>query len=200
MRYATRSSRGRQLARPSAVALSAIAALALSACGAADANSTTGEGSPARDGQIRHTPPAASDMASTASFLNQHTTCLNLTPGPEYDASGKSPAWGETESRDPSWGISERAVCEDKFADTVALLTVPDMRSFQAAVKQDGNADFLVGQDFAVVPVNGRTVRELAGSGLRFLTCDTDFSVPSGYSTDRASVDGCVLSNYVPAA
>ncbi|MGW0866960.1 hypothetical protein [Streptomyces sp. NPDC002611] len=139
-------------------------------------------------------------MASIASFVDQHTTCLDLAPGREYDAAGRSAAWGREEALDPSWGIAERAVCEDRFADAVALLKVHDMKTFQAAVKEDGHADFLVGRDFAVVPVNGRTVHDLAGAGLKFLTCDPDFSAPSGYSTARAFVDGCVLSNYVPAA
>ncbi|MDX3066252.1 hypothetical protein PV518_29420 [Streptomyces sp. ND04-05B] len=139
-------------------------------------------------------------MASIASFVNQHAACMDLAPGREYDASGRSAAWGAKEAQDPSWGIAERAVCEDRFADAVALLKVPDMKTFQAAVKEDGHADFLVGRDFAVVPVNGRTVHDLAGAGLKFLTCDPDFRVSGGYSTDRALVDGCVLSNYVPAA
>jgi hypothetical protein len=139
-------------------------------------------------------------MASIASFVNQHAACRDLAPGREYDASGRSDAWGAEEEHDPSWGIAERAVCEDRFADAVALLKVPDMKTFQAAVKEGGHADFLVGRDFAVVPVNGRTVRDLAGAGLKFLTCDPGFRVPGGYSLDRAFVDGCVLSNYVPAA
>ncbi|MEV7887507.1 hypothetical protein ACWD3I_25985 [Streptomyces sp. NPDC002817] len=200
MRQASRSYRRRQLGRPAAIILYTVAALALAGCGTADANSADGANSPSRTHETRQALPAASGMASIVSFVNQHTACLDLVPGREYDASGRSPAWGGEEAQDPSWGIAERAVCEDRFADAVALLTVPDMKTFQAAVKENGHTAFLVGQDFAVAPVNGRTARDLAGAGLKFLTCVPDFSVPSGYNTDRALVDGCVLSNYVPAA
>jgi hypothetical protein len=31
------------------------------------------------------------------------------------------------------------------------------------------------------------------------LTCDPDFSPPSGYRTEKALVDGCVLSDYFPS-
>lgn len=200
MRQASRSPRRWRTGSPATIVLHAIAALTLAGCGPADANSAADASSPGRTGEIRQELPAASGMASIASFVDQHTACLRLVPGREYDAAGRSAAWGGEEAQDPSWGIAERAVCEDWFADAVALLEVRDMKTFQAAVKEDGHADFLVGRDFAVVPVNGRTVHDLAGAGLKFLTCDPDFSVPSGYSTDRAFVDGCVLSNYVPAA
>lgn len=200
MRQAAHSSRSRRLGRPAAIVLNVIAALALAGCGTAGTDSAPGTSSPDRTGEGRQALPSAPGMASIASFINRHTACLDLAPGQEYDASGRNPAWGRAEERDPSWGIAERAVCEDRFADAVALLAVPDMKTFQAAVKEDGHAEFLVGQDFAVVPVNGRTIHDLTGSGLKFLSCDPDFSVPSGYSTGPALVDGCVLSNYVPAA
>lgn len=68
----------------------------------------------------------------------------------------------------------------------------------QAAVKQGGHTDFLVGQDFAVVPVNGRTVRELAGCG-RWLVTSTPIQ-RAELRTEPTLVGGCVLSNHVPAA
>ncbi|MFG2130829.1 hypothetical protein ACGFNV_23845 [Streptomyces sp. NPDC048751] len=146
--------------------------------------------------------PEAKDMASIAYYLNKYASCLDLTPGAEYDDSedaDKNPAWGDTEAEDPSWGITERAVCTDKYSDAIALLTVPDMKKLQTAAKKDGHASFLVGKDFAVVPVDDRTIEELKASGLKYLTCDPDAEIPSGFEKQAAEVDGCVLSDYFPS-
>ncbi|MFD5450431.1 hypothetical protein [Streptomyces sp. NPDC127100] len=143
--------------------------------------------------------PQAADMASIEYYLNKYTECLDLTAGEDYSRSGGGTAWGEEEAADASWGITQRAVCQDGDNRPIALLSVPDMTKFQTAALKDGHAVFYVGQDFAVVPVGDDTIRELEPSDLAFLTCDPDFSVPSGYRTWPGAVEGCVLTDYVPS-
>lgn len=143
--------------------------------------------------------PKAADMASIADHLNKYTSCLDLATGDDYDANhdGDKTAWGADEAADPSWAIKERAVCTDGSGRPIALLTVSDMAKFQTAAKANSD-EFLVGQDFAVVPVGDEAVRALQKSDLKFLTCDADFSAPSGFEKEPGLVDGCVLTNYVP--
>ncbi|ANZ14244.1 hypothetical protein SNOUR_04620 [Streptomyces noursei ATCC 11455] len=71
------------------------------------------------------------------------------------------------------------------------------MRKFQTAVKK-ANAPFAIGKNYAVVPVGDDQIEALSPSGLAFLTCAPDFSPPSGHRTEKALVDGCVLSDYFP--
>lgn len=141
--------------------------------------------------------PRASDTESVASYLNRYTPCQGVVTGDEYDSGHDGDAWGTDESEDPAWGIEERAVCTDGSDRPIALLTVSDMKEFQTAAKASGD-EFLVGEDFAVVPVGDEAVRGLQQSDLRFLTCDADLAVPSGFEKEPALVDGCVLTNYVP--
>ncbi|MET7605105.1 hypothetical protein ABZS96_21755 [Streptomyces avermitilis] len=184
-----------------AVALAALTAL--TGCGGHDSDGDGKSGGSTDQGTSQQAGlPKASDMASIAYYLNKYASCLDLTTGEEYDASDeveKNPAWGEDEAADASWGIKERAVCTDKYSDAIALLTVPDMKKFQTAAKKDGYADFLIGQDFAIVPVDRRTIEELKASDLRYLTCDPDTRFPSGFEKKAGLVDGCVLSDYFPS-
>ncbi|MEU5280367.1 hypothetical protein AB0G87_28595 [Streptomyces asoensis] len=141
--------------------------------------------------------PKAADLASIAYYVNKHTSCLDLKTGADYDANhdGDRTAWGADEASDPAWGIKERGVCSDGAGDPLALLSLADMKKFQTAAKAN-NEQFLVGQDFAVVPVGDQAIQELQKSELLFLTCDPDFSAPSGFQKSPGLVDGCVLSNY----
>ncbi|WP_327184220.1 hypothetical protein [Streptomyces sp. NBC_01334] len=141
--------------------------------------------------------PQASDTESIASYLNRYTPCQSVATGDEYDGGHDGDAWGTDESEDPAWGIEERAVCTDGSDRPIALLTVSDMKEFQTAARASGD-EFLVGEDFAVVPVGDEAIRSLRQSDLRFLTCDADLAVPSGFEKEPALVDGCVLTNYVP--
>ncbi|MFD5556226.1 hypothetical protein ACFWIA_20590 [Streptomyces sp. NPDC127068] len=142
--------------------------------------------------------PSASDMASVEEYLTTFVTCENLTTGDEYDDSGRSTAWGEEEAADASWAIGERAVCLDGNDAPIALLTIKDMKKFQTAADRDGNASFLVGQDFAVVPVSPGTVEGLKASRLKYLTCDPDFTAPSGSEKEQGLVSGCFLTDHFP--
>lgn len=157
-----------------------------------DADSDGGSGQTTTGGL-----PRASDTESVASYLNRYTPCQGVVTGDEYDGGHDGDAWGTDESEDPAWGIEERAVCTDGSDRPIALLTVSDMKEFQTAAKASGD-EFLVGEDFAVVPVGDEAIRSLQRSDLRFLTCDADLAVPSGFEKEPALVDGCVLTNYVP--
>ncbi|MFF9098709.1 hypothetical protein ACF1AY_02240 [Streptomyces sp. NPDC014776] len=143
--------------------------------------------------------PEASDMDALARHVDLFTSCKEVQPGPQYDAAhdGSDAAWGAQEASDPSWGIKERAVCKD-LEHPIALLLISDMRAFQTAAKKS-NDRFAVGRNYAVVPVGDDQVQALSQSGLAFLTCDPDFSAPSGHRTEKALVDGCVLSDYFPS-
>lgn len=164
--------------------------------GSADSGTSDGDGSGRSAGSSL---PKASDMASIASYLNKYTSCEDLATGEEYDAdrADEAAAWGTDEAADPSWAIAERGVCTDGSGRPIALLTVSDMEKFQTAAKKDGS-EFLVGEDFAVVPVGDETGRSLQRSDLRFLTCDADFSAPSGFEKKPGLVNGCVLTDYIP--
>ncbi|MER5586410.1 hypothetical protein ABT090_32865 [Streptomyces asoensis] len=164
--------------------------------GSADGGSVTGGG----DSSGQSTAdglPRASDAASVAEYLNRYTPCQDVATGDDYDAQDDGEAWGTDEAEDPAWGIEERAVCTDGSGGPIALLIAPDMKKFQTAAKSSGDK-FLIGEDFAVVPVGDEAIRSLQPSGLRFLTCEADLAVPSGFEKEPALVGGCVLTNYVP--
>lgn len=147
--------------------------------------------------------PEASDMASIADYLNQYASCQDLTPGEKYDDSplqDKDPAWGEDLVHElAAWGIKERAVCRDNYHDSNTLILMSDMKTFQAKLKKENFTGLLVGKDFAVKPGDDTTKQELKASGLKYLSCDPELQVPSGYKQEPALVDGCVTTDYFPA-
>lgn len=164
-----------------------------------DGDGTVGSGGTSTEQGFGGELPEASDMDALARHVDLFTSCKEVQPGPQYDAAhdGSDAAWGAQEASDPSWGIKERAVCTD-LEHPIALLLISDMRAFQTAAKKS-NDRFAVGRNYAVVPVGDDQVQALSPSGLAFLTCDPDFSAPSGHRTEKALVDGCVLSDYFPS-
>lgn len=88
-------------------------------------------------------------------------------------------------------------MCKD-FTYPIALLTVSDMTKFQTAAKANGD-EFAIGENIAFVPVGDEQVEALSNSELVFLSCDPVFAPASGYRTEPALVDGCVLSDYRPS-
>ncbi|MFF1445501.1 hypothetical protein [Streptomyces sp. NPDC058295] len=144
--------------------------------------------------------PEASDMASVAYYLNQYGSCLDLTPGAEYDDSSLAdhdPAWGDEKmTGEPAWGIKERAVCRDNYDDSSTLLLLSDMKKFQTSMHAENYGSILIGKDFAVAPGGAETIEDLKASGLVALSCDPERQIPSGYKQEPAQVDGCVLTNY----
>ncbi|MFE7933817.1 hypothetical protein ACFU6S_34895 [Streptomyces sp. NPDC057456] len=162
----------------------------------ATAGSGKGDSSEAASTEL----PEASDMASVAYYLNQYGSCLDLTPGAEYDDSSLAdhdPAWGDDNmTRDPAWGIKERAVCRDDYDDSSTLLLLSDMKKFQTSMHAKNYGSILIGKDFAVAPGGAETIEDLKASGLVTLSCDPERQIPSGYKQEPAQVDGCVLTNY----
>ncbi|MEV1065480.1 hypothetical protein [Streptomyces sp. NPDC050263] len=195
-----------RIKRALAIGATLVALTAVGACGSDDKAQNSGGESPAAglSGVLGQDAggglPKASDMASIAYYLNKYTSCLNLQTGADYDADheGGDKAWGADKAADPSWGIKERGACSDASGDLITLLSVADMKKFQTAAKAN-NDQFAIGQDFAVVPVGSQAIQELQKSELLFLTCDPDFSAPSGFQKSPALVDGCVLSDYFPS-
>ncbi|MEV7614973.1 hypothetical protein [Streptomyces sp. NPDC089799] len=145
--------------------------------------------------------PKAKNVASIQAFIKEHGECRDLTDGPAYDksdsGSGDGTAWGEEEAPDPSWAIKERAVCQDASNHPIALLSVPDMKKFQTAAREH-KEKFLVGHDFAVVPVGDDAGEQLLRAGLKILSCEKDFEIPSGFENKPGLVEGCFLTNYIP--
>ncbi|WP_333738606.1 hypothetical protein [Streptomyces sp. IBSBF 2806] len=192
-----------RIKRALAIGATLVALTAVAGCGGEDDKKTDGKGSadstPGSAGQTAASSglPKAADLASIAYYVNKYTPCLDLKTGAEYDANhdGDKAAWGAHEAADPSWGIKERGVCSDGSGAPIALLSVADMKKLQTAAKAD-DQQFLVGEDFALVPVGSQAIQGLQKSGLRFLTCDPGFSAPSGFEKRPALVEGCVLTDY----
>ncbi|WP_128976788.1 hypothetical protein [Streptomyces roseicoloratus] len=140
--------------------------------------------------------PAAGDMAAIEKLVGSRTMCSDLRTG---TAGGTM----SQESRDPAWAVRERGVCGDDARDTLTLLSVADMEKFQQAAKKaagDGHATrFLLGQDFAVVAPDPAVAKALMASDVLLFTCERDFTVPDGYRTEKLLVDGCVLTDHLPA-
>lgn len=189
------------------LAVAALLALSapVTACGGGDGDgdgTSTGTSTGTGTGASASGLPQAKDMAAAVAYVSTYTTCAGLKPGDSYDnahSGEENEAWSpESAAEEASYGIKERAVCEDASGHAITLLLTPDMRTFQAAAKNH-HEKFAVGQDFAVVPVGDEAVQALSRSQLKFLSCDPDFTVPSGYTKEPASVDGCVLSTYFPS-
>ncbi|MEU9266217.1 hypothetical protein AB0E04_12300 [Streptomyces sp. NPDC048251] len=168
--------------------------------GKSSASASTGAGKGDSGESASTELPEASDMASIAYYLNQYGSCLDLTPGAEYDDSSLAdhdPAWGDDNmTRDPAWGIKERAVCRDNYDDSSTLLVLSDMKKFQTSMHAGNYSSILIGKDFAVEPGGTETIEDLKASGLVALSCDPERQIPSGYKQEPAQVDGCVLTNY----
>ncbi|MFE7761843.1 hypothetical protein [Streptomyces sp. NPDC057438] len=184
----------------------------VAACGGDDeaekpsgkASAEAGKGSEESTGEKQPDDlPSASDMASIEYFLNQHAACLDLQTGKEYDASTQADryaAWlEEDQSTDPVWAIKDRAVCMDQYDHPNTLLLISDMKQFQTTMKEKGYSGILIGKDFAVYPQDDQTATALRTSGLKYLACDPEFEVPSGYEKKPAQADGCVVTTYIPA-
>ncbi|WEH16377.1 hypothetical protein [Streptomyces sp. VNUA24] len=133
---------------------------------------------------------SASDMASLADLINEHAACRDLEADPaDWD-------YMKDEARNPAWGIKERAHCEDAYGDDITLFLIDDMQKFQqrSAKAEDS---WQIGQDFAIAPVNGETIHQLADSKVLALSCSPGLTVPSGYKKFDGLVDGCVITDYL---
>ncbi|MCV2458071.1 hypothetical protein OEB94_02025 [Streptomyces sp. ICN988] len=62
--------------------------------------------------------------------------------------------------------------------------------------KRASGGYYLLGEDFAVT--GGPTTRaNLRQSGLLALVCDPKVQIPSGYTKEKALVDGCTLTDFI---
>ncbi|MGW2489404.1 hypothetical protein ACWCV9_19620 [Streptomyces sp. NPDC001606] len=182
------------MTRALATGIGIVALAATAGCGGG------GGGGDKKGGGSASDLPSATTVAAAAKYVGQYTTCGNTQSGTAYDNNTESnQSWGAGgEAEDPSWGIKERAVCEDKSGTPITLLLTPDMKKFQTALKKH-HKQMLVGADFAVVLMDADAIQGMRKSKLKFLSCEPNFSVPGGYTKEPALVDGCVLTNYVPS-
>ncbi|MFJ3581229.1 hypothetical protein ACIPPS_03180 [Streptomyces sp. NPDC090127] len=144
--------------------------------------------------------PKVDNMAALQQLINERgAQCDKLEPR------GDEASYMEEEAKDPAWGIKERAVCHDAQGDDMVLLLVDDMTKLQEtnvkAQAKDEGKDFIIGQNFAVVPVGDGTVRALMQSGLLAMTCDPSKreDIPSGFTVTESQVKGCFTTNYIPS-
>lgn len=186
-----------------AVGAAILALAAVSGCGSDEGGGTgnAGDGygqSAGSGGHLRDAepigPPSAATMADIETFVSQRTTCTDLHVKAKDDDDEDDP---EAESTGRLWGIKERAVCWDAKGNGVTLMSIDDMKNFQAQAAKRGPAGYLVGKDFAVT--GGPTTRaDLKDSGLLALLCDPEAQaeIPSGYTKEKGLVDACVLTDF----
>ncbi|MFD9134387.1 hypothetical protein ACFU6M_21195 [Streptomyces bottropensis] len=197
-----------RLKRAFAIGATFVALTSVTACGGDEGAGRQDGGKGASTAEAteqvdKSTLPEAADMASIAQYVKQYTSCESLQSGERYDSnhSSSNDSWGVVEAADPSWsswGIKERAVCTDASGHPITLLSIQDIKKFQKSAKRD-SWEFMVGTDFAVVPVGDEAYQALQQSDLRLLTCDPDFTPLRGFTKEPAAVNGCVLSDYFPS-
>lgn len=176
-----------------AAALTALAAL--TGCGG-EGDSETGSGGKSL--------PKAKDVAAMERFVNQYTQCNDLEKNPPEERHGGTAF--EDVPKGAGAGVKEQVYC-DAERGHMALVAISDMKKFQQALKanaeagKEGDAVALVGADFAVIPNEGGGLRALKSSGLLVASCNPKFNgdIPSGYVKRDAKVEGCILTDYLPA-
>ncbi|MGP3753969.1 hypothetical protein [Streptomyces sp. IBSNAI001] len=133
-------------------------------------------------------------MADIETFVSQRTTCTDLHMEDKDSDHEDDP---EAVGVGKLWGIKERAVCWDADGNSVTLMSVNDMKSFQVqSKKEETDGWYLVGEDFALT--GGSTTRDnLKDSGVLALVCDPEEQIPSGYKQEKALVDGCTLTDFI---
>lgn len=136
--------------------------------------------------------PSAATMADLETFVSQRTTCADLHMEDSLDEDDP-----DAESVGKGWGIKERAVCWDEERNDVTLMSIDDMKAFQVQAKKHHDSGYLLGQDFAVTG-HSVTTENLKDSGLLALICDAETRIPSGYKKEKALVDGCTLTDFIP--
>ncbi|MFF7177145.1 hypothetical protein [Streptomyces sp. NPDC008121] len=155
-----------------------------------------------KDGTAFQNLPKAATMAAAARFVNSFTECVEITTtenGYEY--------WElDSQYGEETYSVIERGSCDS--GDT-RIFMIKDMKVFQAAHKADvdrqikageGGRDGgpVIGQDFSVGSTQSTAMAALLQpqAGLLMLNCHPDFKAPSGFRTEPALVDGCVLTDY----
>ncbi|MFB7836228.1 hypothetical protein [Streptomyces sp. NPDC056056] len=180
-----------RLSRTLSATVAAAALTALTACGSND--DTGGQGL-----------PKAKDVAAMERFVSQYTVCKELRAENPSEQGNRSDF--EDLPKGTGAGVKERAYCEADRGQPIALVAVSDMKKFVQALKANEQAGkdstgALVGADFAVIPTDDTTTRALKAAGLLVASCDPTFNarIPSGYTKREGLVDGCVMTDFIPA-
>ncbi|GHF03539.1 hypothetical protein [Streptomyces morookaense] len=161
--------------------------------------------------------PRADSMADLKKLIGSSVDCKKFTTDPQ-SVDIQSIDYQPAVTGDPhAWGIGERGMCGypasggKRAHDLTWLDTVNDMATFQAKAKaaqlQDVQHDghikatasmVLVGRNIAVETNNQASRVGLYQQQFLRLNCEPGFSAPQGYRLEKASVPGCVLTNYEP--
>jgi hypothetical protein len=119
----------------------------------------------------------------------------------------------EDKRKAAAWTIKERGFCGDTVSELGgwAIYLPEDMKAFQENYRdqareaaRDGGwtgklarGKFFFGADFVVAPTNYPASSTLLQTGLMMENCDPGFKAPSGYRTQDALAEGCVLTTYL---
>ncbi|RKT05409.1 hypothetical protein BX286_3405 [Streptomyces sp. 3211.6] len=166
-----------------------------------------GGGGEAEAGSGGKSLPKAKDIAAMERFVSQYTTCKDLQPEAPLAKHSDTRREFANYPKEPGAGVREQAYCEAERGQPIALLGISDMKKFQQALKANADAEkseaaaALVGADFAVVPTDDDSTRALKSSGLLIASCDAKYNskIPSGYLKREGAVEGCLLTDYLPA-
>ncbi|WP_060904955.1 hypothetical protein [Streptomyces scabiei] len=206
-------------------AVSLVLLTTLTACGS-DSDSGSGSGSGSGSDfdwdAAKSGLPSAKTLKDVEAFISgAGLPCTDVTTDPNAHGAPAygfiSPTDGDADDEDKKeaaeWSIKEAGFCGDTNSDLGGwIIYLPeDMKAFQQrykdSVEKDENGEWsdldrtgtsLVGADFVIDTTNLVRENPLLQSGLLILNCYPDLKVPSGYRTQDALVDGCVLTNYAP--
>ncbi|MFB6820413.1 hypothetical protein ACFCXA_02325 [Streptomyces virginiae] len=175
--------------------------------------STEGAAKPGRPSTGSPDLPSAGSIAELKQLVSPQTVdCTKMTVTDEHI---QSIDYMPVVDGPPSaWGVEQRAVCGELGGEQRAhnlnwLDTVSDMKTLQtkakaaqlADLKDDGRlkataSKLLVGTNIAVESNNTNVRRGLYQLQFLYLNCETGFTAPAGYRSEKAQVEGCVLTNY----
>ncbi|WP_370410292.1 hypothetical protein [Streptomyces fradiae] len=161
--------------------------------------------------------PRAESLDELKKMLHpNHIDCANYSTDPDTLAVESIDYRPVITGDHRAWGVEDRALCgypagaqrahDLNWIDTVYDMTLLQNRARDAQredLKDDNRLSFtasllLVGQNIAV-ETNDPAVRNgLYQLQFLYLNCEPGFTAPAGYRLEKASADGCVLTNYEP--
>ncbi|GHE60682.1 hypothetical protein [Streptomyces capitiformicae] len=161
--------------------------------------------------------PRAGSLAELKQLVHPHTVdCTSYSTDPVSLAVESIDYQPVITGDHRLWGIGDRAICGEPGGAQRArnlnwLDMVNDMELLQTRAKAAQQEDLkddnrlkatvsrlLVGENIAVES-NDPSVRSgLYQLQFLYLNCEPGFSAPAGYRVEKASVEGCVLTNYEP--
>ncbi|MFJ3104888.1 hypothetical protein [Streptomyces sp. NPDC086835] len=161
--------------------------------------------------------PRAGSLAELKQLVHPHTVdCTSYSTDPATLAVESIDYQPVITGDHRHWGVEDRAICGEPGGAQRAhnlnwLDMVSDMELLQTRAKAAQQEDLkddnrlkatasrlLVGENIAV-ETNDPSVRSgLYQLQFLYLNCEPGFSAPAGYRVEKASVEGCVLTNYEP--